>query len=88
MIILSIAGAAISAYSDDISKAAANNANGGDGKTFVDDAMNTKHEELYTQLKTSQDLFICIIIFSVLALLLAVFVKFQKSGDKSKYEVS
>merc|ERR1712106_250368 len=88
VIILSIAGAAISAYSDDISKAAANNANGGDGKTIVDDAMKTKHEKLYTQLKTSQDLFICIIIFSVLALLLAVFVKFQKSGDKSKYEIN
>jgi len=39
-------------------------------------------------LKTSQDLFICVIIFSTFALLLALFVKFNKSGDKSKYEIN
>merc|ERR1711936_951365 len=74
VIVLSIAGAAFSVYSYDV--------------TDVASDMNAKHEKFASQLKTAQDLFICIIIFSILALLLLVFVKFQKSGEASKYEIN
>merc|ERR1712215_264337 len=73
VIVLSIAGAAISVYSYDANDDASD--------------MNAKPEMFASQLKTAQDLFICIIIFSILALLLLVFVKFQKSGEASKYEI-
>eukprot|EP00092_Neocalanus_flemingeri_P037724 GFUD01041072.1.p1 GENE.GFUD01041072.1~~GFUD01041072.1.p1 ORF type:complete len:187 (-),score=76.86 GFUD01041072.1:80-640(-) len=72
VIVLSIAGAAISVYSP---------------ATNSEDVL-PNHKAQLTKLKTAQDLFICIVIFSVLALLLALFVKFQKSGDQSKYEIN
>ena len=79
VIILSIAGAAISAFSGDVSV-----------KPETGDLISTLGAgvSIAKNLKTAQDLFICIIIFSVLAILLSLFVKFQKSGDQSKYEVS
>merc|ERR1711877_42110 len=63
VIILSIAGAAITVFSE---------------------VPQTNQETL----KTAQDLFICVIIFSIIALILGLFVRFQKGGDKSKYEIN
>eukprot|EP00090_Calanus_glacialis_P044209 TRINITY_DN7867_c0_g1_i1.p1 TRINITY_DN7867_c0_g1~~TRINITY_DN7867_c0_g1_i1.p1 ORF type:complete len:193 (-),score=64.06 TRINITY_DN7867_c0_g1_i1:146-724(-) len=79
VIILSIAGAAISAFSGDVSV-----------KPETGDLISTLGAgvSIAKNLKTAQDLFICIIIFSVLAILLSLFVKFQKSGDQSKYEIN
>jgi len=79
VIILSIAGAAISAFSGDVSVS-----------KETGDLISTlgAGAAVTSKLKTAQDLFICIIIFSILALALALFVKFQKSGDQSKYEIS
>merc|ERR1712128_258508 len=79
VIILSIAGAAISAFSGDVSVS-----------KETGDLISTlgAGAAVTGKLKTAQDLFICIIIFSILALALALFVKFQKSGDQSKYEIS
>jgi len=77
--ILAIAGAAITAFSGEVSTSKET----GDLVTSVG-----ADQDLIGKLKTAQDLFICIIIFSILAILLALFAKFQKSGDQSKYEIS
>merc|ERR1712212_1207627 len=77
--ILAIAGAAISAFPGEVSVSK---------ETGDHIATVGADQDLVGKLKTAQDLFICIIIFSILAILLALFVKFQKSGDQSKYEIS
>jgi len=74
--ILAIAGAAISAYPGEVDT------------SKVQVTTLEAGADIIEKLKTAQDLFICIIIFSIIALLLALFVKFQKSGDQSKYEIS
>merc|ERR1711874_864146 len=76
--ILAIAGAAISAFPGEVSVSK---------ETGDHIATVGAPSELTSKLKTAQDLFICIII-SILALLLALFVKLQKSGDQSKYEIN
>ena len=38
--------------------------------------------------KVQQDIFISITVFSLIAILIALYVKFSGSGDASKYEVS
>merc|ERR1712013_330608 len=75
--ILAIAGAAITAFSGEVSTSKET----GDLVTSVG-----ADQDMIGKLKTAQDLFI--IIFSILAILLALFAKFQKSGDQSKYEIS
>ena len=72
--VFAIAGAAISAR-DEV-------------QLEADEAQLSSEEELRMKLKTCQDLFICIIVWSLLAMLIGLAAQHAHASPSTKYEVS